>query len=316
MSFLVAVSMVFGVYYLMDKHPDFIEEFDFTRYKDITTDKIKNINPFNNTSHSNRNINELLDRIVSSRDKSSQNKTNNNDIELKEMIQDLNKKIDNLNDKVTTEKNNLKTDTKTQDEDSTQKIFEVIGKSPIYKVDSFNSIAITFDVISGSKNPSEILDMLRKRKIQLTIFIDPGWAIRFPKIVNQMIYDGHEIGLFTDKKNSDITQKSILNDSNLILTNYSSNTKPLFRFGSLEITNTNIQNIEEAKYRLILWSFDVNQFTNSGNDILKQLKTASTPGSIIRFDMNKKLNIDILPEYLRYLKDKNINAVKVSSLFE
>ncbi len=58
-------------------------------------------------------------------------------------------------------------------------------------------ISITFDGGMGSRQASEILDILKKRKIKTTIFLSGRFIRNNPDITRRIVADGHEVGNHT-----------------------------------------------------------------------------------------------------------------------
>jgi len=58
-------------------------------------------------------------------------------------------------------------------------------------------ISITFDGGMGSRQASEILDILKKRKIKTTIFLSGRFIRNNPGITRRIVADGHEVGNHT-----------------------------------------------------------------------------------------------------------------------
>lgn len=56
------------------------------------------------------------------------------------------------------------------------------------------SIALTFDGGSNNNGSAKILNILRENNIRCTIFLTGAFLRKYPKLVKQMIADGHEIG--------------------------------------------------------------------------------------------------------------------------
>jgi peptidoglycan/xylan/chitin deacetylase (PgdA/CDA1 family) len=62
-----------------------------------------------------------------------------------------------------------------------------------FKGDS-NSIALTFDGGSSDNGTEKILNILRENEMRCTIFLAGDFLKNYPKLVKQMVLDGHEIG--------------------------------------------------------------------------------------------------------------------------
>lgn len=58
-------------------------------------------------------------------------------------------------------------------------------------------LAITFDGGSNSRAATEILDILRAKKITCTIFLTGEFILNYPEITRQIFKDGHEVGNHT-----------------------------------------------------------------------------------------------------------------------
>ncbi|MBN1541620.1 polysaccharide deacetylase family protein [candidate division KSB1 bacterium] len=59
------------------------------------------------------------------------------------------------------------------------------------------TIALTFDGGSGNGAAEAILDILREKEVQCTLFLTGAFMRRYPDLVKRMVKDGHEIGNHT-----------------------------------------------------------------------------------------------------------------------
>ena len=68
--------------------------------------------------------------------------------------------------------------------------YQEISRGPVDK----KEISLTFDGGSEATEAKLILNELRKRRIQTTIFVTGQFIKKFPHIMRQMVRDGHEVG--------------------------------------------------------------------------------------------------------------------------
>ena len=63
--------------------------------------------------------------------------------------------------------------------------------------DSGQTIAVTFDGNASSNGTADLLDLLRKLDLEITLFLTGGFIDRYPTLVRRAVLAGHEVGNHT-----------------------------------------------------------------------------------------------------------------------
>jgi len=63
--------------------------------------------------------------------------------------------------------------------------------------DSGQTIAVTFDGNASSNGTADLLDLLRKLDLEITLFVTGGFIDRYPTLVRRAVLAGHEVGNHT-----------------------------------------------------------------------------------------------------------------------
>jgi hypothetical protein len=148
---------------------------------------------------------------------------------------------------------------------------------------------------------------LKNRDIHSTFFIEKDWAKKYLSSIDQILYDGNEIG-YLDLKETELLYDETFDS--IFIANFATSTKPFYRSyktNELEL----IPILEKNGTKLILWSLNGDDYKSNLNEI----EEITSAGDIIRFDCSDIRMIDFLPDYILYLKENNLNPVKVSELF-
>ncbi|MCI9626600.1 MAG: polysaccharide deacetylase family protein [Clostridia bacterium] len=137
------------------------------------------------------------------------------------------------------------------------------GKAvPIYSVDTTDKkVALTFDAAWGDSDTQQLIDILGKYNVKVSIFVVGGWADRYPESVKAFHAAGHEIlnhsdshlhfnGLSAEEIASDVQncEKKIQS-----LTGESKN---LFRAPYGEYNDTVVKSARDAGFEVIQWDVE------------------------------------------------------------
>ena len=151
---------------------------------------------------------------------------------------------------------------------------------------SLKVIALTFDDGPLKDTTPEILGILKEKGVKATFFVVGERVERFPKLVQQEIEDGHEVGTHTyshpnlTKLRRNQLQEELDKTEKAILTVAPKPT--LFRPPGGSYNNNIIKLARDSGYLTILWSIDTQDWRSPPvgdivNSVLKDVK----PGSII-----------------------------------
>jgi peptidoglycan/xylan/chitin deacetylase (PgdA/CDA1 family) len=175
---------------------------------------------------------------------------------------------------------------------------------------SGSSIHLTFDDGPHPEITPYVLGLLKHHQQKATFFLIGENAIKYPEVVSQILSDGHSIGNHTQHhlKYHKNPLKAYLKDIDLCDENIPQTS--LFRPPYGRIGLKGIRALKNR--RIIMWTllsgdFDTNLNINKAMHHLKKIRS----GDIIVFhDSEKALPQlkQILPDFLGYLKDKNVNS--------
>jgi polysaccharide deacetylase family sporulation protein PdaB len=147
-------------------------------------------------------------------------------------------------------------------------------------------VALTFDDGPLNNTTPEILGILKEKNVKATFFVVGERVKRFPKLVQQEIEDGHEVGTHTyshpnlTKLRKNQLEEELNNTEEAILAVAPKPT--LFRPPGGSYNDTIIKLTRDKGYLTILWSIDTLDWRSPPvgdivNSVLKNIK----PGSII-----------------------------------
>jgi len=321
-SFLLAV-ILFITFLLINNETEYIPKiYDFLfadneneelidNFTEVFIDEGQEIKLLENTD-------DILDKIVENReyDENIEGNIKEKDVEVEknidEILKKILKKIDSLEEQL--KENN--TEENFKEESEVLKRFNNLPDSPIYLSENIkNKIALTFNLIEGKINTGIVLDILRKRDIKVDVFIDPDFAFLNSELISQIIYDGHNIACFYESSLDDLAIKKVLSNDDDFFENFGIFTKPLIRTNSLEFSSYKLEEFNSNKYKLIFWNIDANNISDIEEITIKKLKQETISGSIVNFDLNSEETINILPEYIRWLRERGFEIVKLEELF-
>jgi peptidoglycan/xylan/chitin deacetylase (PgdA/CDA1 family) len=187
-------------------------------------------------------------------------------------------------------------------------------------------IALTFDAGGTGETIPSILNTLRERHINITMFITGKFAEQYPDGVKQMVADGNELGNHTYSHfdsltlNDDQLAEELAHTEQIIQGLTGVSTKPYWRppYGS---RNNHILNVAVSQgYRSIFWTLD-------SLDSVGQPKTpdfifnrvTNTPGvnldgAIILQHFGSEASAEALPREIDRLQQMGLQIVTISQL--
>jgi len=184
-------------------------------------------------------------------------------------------------------------------------IIRIRGIGITKKMKEKSGIALTFDNGPNAKYTIQLLDLLKKYGIQATFFVVGRKVVQNPEIIKRMHREGHTIGIhhfnhisswilspFHLSKQLRMTEKVINECTNERVSLY----RP--PWGHFNIFTPMLS----KRFKIIMWShiFGDWKVENCKHTLLDQLRTATTPGSILLLhDCGETMGADEnAPEYM------------------
>lgn len=178
-------------------------------------------------------------------------------------------------------------------------------------------VALTFDDGPNPASTNKILATLKKEKVPATFFILGQQAKEYPKVVNQIYKDGHELGnhSYTHpdlSKLSDTKIKAEIDLTNKYIQAASGQMPTVFRppYGAKNERVTSL-----AKLPTILWTVDTLDWQNhSTKNILANLNAEKSMYSIILMHDIHMTSAEALPYVIKQLKKDRYTFVTASEM--
>lgn len=184
-------------------------------------------------------------------------------------------------------------------------------------------IAITFDDGPCSENTSKILDTLKRNKVKATFFCIGERVEVYTSVLKRIDQEGHEIGNHTWSHSpffdlySTTKVRAELSKTADLLHNITGKEHHLFRppYG---VTNPHIGNaINSLNLQSVGWSvrsFDT--VAKNKETLLKKITSKIKAGDILLLHDTKKVTVEALEELIISIKEKGLEMVTVSELFD
>jgi peptidoglycan/xylan/chitin deacetylase (PgdA/CDA1 family) len=178
-------------------------------------------------------------------------------------------------------------------------------------------VALTFDDCPLEPYTSMILDILKENNVKATFFIIGERAIKYPRVVNKMIIDGHSIGNhgYTDRRpallGDDNVEEEIIKTQD-ILEDITGRRPGIFRLPS-GIPRRDIKNvINEENLRIIFADVVVlNEREKAFDEIVMNIRKKVDSGSIILLHGDHIGVVNALDDLILELKKYNLKFVKL-----
>ena len=182
-----------------------------------------------------------------------------------------------------------------------------------------NSIALTFDAGASDRAFVSIMDILKKHKLRITVFVTGEFASKFPQHIKRLIQDGHEIGnhsyshpYFTQISDQEIKDE-ILKTEETLNSLGAANPRPLFRYPYGSRNHHTHELIQELGYKSIMWSLDTIDWRDGAPEIKNRLYKAKA-GDIILAHLGDVETAKVLDEVLKHYKKNNLKVLSISEL--
>ncbi|MEQ1751295.1 MAG: polysaccharide deacetylase family protein [Prosthecobacter sp.] len=182
-------------------------------------------------------------------------------------------------------------------------------------------LAMTFDDGPHPSLTPKLLDILKERNIKCTFFVIGKNAKMYPKIIQRILAEGHEIGNHTWThcsltSRSDAQIRSELQQSEDALVAVANYRPHLIRppYGAI---NTRVKQMmfSEFGYSTIMWSVDPQDWRRPGVSVVtSRLVNGARPGSIMLAHDIHPPTIQAMPSMFDQLLAKGFQFVTVSQL--
>lgn len=200
------------------------------------------------------------------------------------------------------------------------------SKDILWHIDTKDKmIALTFDDGPSPTFTPQILDILQKNDAKGTFFLIAKEAVKYPQIVQRMVYDGNEVAnhtyhhIYLRGYSKDQVKKEVLLAENAIFRASRVNTK-LFRPPGGYYNENIVSALRELGYLLVIWSWEQQpkDWANPGTGtIIKRVTTNVNSGNIIVFHDrggNRVQTVQALQPIIRELKRRGFRLVTISEM--
>lgn len=200
-----------------------------------------------------------------------------------------------------------------------------IHKNTVWRGNPYlKEISITFDDGPRPVYTPMVLDILNKDSIKATFFIIGKRAMIYPYFVRDIVANGHTIGNHTvnhlnltllpyNKK-----EEEILNAQDIIY-GITGERCRYFRPPGGDYDEEVEEILQKNSILLVLWTRKLGDYLIPPKDdglLLKKAEQEVIPGGIIVFHIGVRSTVDILPEFLSYVKRQGYKVVPLEKLIK
>lgn len=182
------------------------------------------------------------------------------------------------------------------------------------------AVSLTFDDAPFEPHTSAILRTLDTYHIRATFFIVGKHARTWPRALNAILANGHEVGNHTEMHRP-LTglKKSVIETEILSLQAYLETSRGIrprfFRPPEGKINLETLAILEDAGMDLVFWDVDPKDWMPKGFfPIARNIADRVRPGSILLLHTLSPQTLDMLPVLIEYLKTANYQIVPLSEL--
>ena len=182
-------------------------------------------------------------------------------------------------------------------------------------------IALTFDDGPSPEHTPKILSILKDYNVEAAFFCIGNRLKGNENIVLQTINEGHIIG---NHSNSHHFFFDLYSSSKMLMDMQEMDTelklitglKPLLFRPPYGVTNPNLKRaIIKGNYIPIGWNVrSMDTVANDKDKLFKKITECMKPGAIYLFHDTISVTVDILPDFLKYVKDKGYEIVRLDKL--
>ncbi|MEG6615710.1 polysaccharide deacetylase family protein [Peptococcaceae bacterium 1198_IL3148] len=194
--------------------------------------------------------------------------------------------------------------------------------APIYQgSDTKKEIALTVNVYWGEEYLPQMLKIMQANDIKATFFIGGQWAEKYPELLKEISYQGHEIGShgYSHPHPDHLTKDGNLREikkSESIITQITGKPINLFAPPYGERGKAVLAACEEANYQCILWSVDTIDWQRPAPEVITQRVTQKAHNGAIVLMHPTAPTVKALPEMIKELKQNGYKFVKVSEMIQ
>ncbi len=194
-------------------------------------------------------------------------------------------------------------------------------KLPIYSVQTKEKkIAITFDAAWSAEDTKELIEILKKHGVKITVFAVGEWVTRNPEAVKSFYENGHEIGnhsathpAFSKLSREEIRQEIV--DCNKEIEKITGAKPRILRAPSGDYDNKSVEVTESLGMKIIQWDVDSLDYKGlSVDEIYSRITDRVQNGSIVLFHNGVENTPEALDKILTKLKNDGYEFVTVSEL--
>ncbi len=185
---------------------------------------------------------------------------------------------------------------------------------------SKKQVAITFDDGPHPAYTPKLLDILKNNGAKATFFLVGEMAEKAPDLVKREIAEGHNVGNHTYHH---VNLTKIPNESvaveikacGKVLQSITGKTPHLFRPPGGDYDKDVAEMAAALGYTMILWTDDPGDYASPGAKVIEtRLLDRINNGGIILIHDGVQETVDILPQLLKYLKDKGFETVTIDEM--
>lgn len=183
-------------------------------------------------------------------------------------------------------------------------------------------IALTFNISWGENKVHDILKKLKEEDVQATFFVSGEWAERHPDLLDEIVDDGHELGMLGYRYKSYLDQDIHQVEKDLVYA------KEIFgKLGYEDITLLRppnghfdkeiIELAERLSFKVIHWSVNPDDWKNPGTDeIVDRVMGETSNGDIVLLHASDsaKQTKKALETIIPGLRGKNLKMISISEM--
>lgn len=202
-------------------------------------------------------------------------------------------------------------------------VFSTNGTAALTKGNKDNTtVALTFNISWGENKVHDILEILRKKDIQATFFVSGEWAERHPDLLDEIVDDGHELGMLGYRYKSYLDQDIQQVEKDLlyareIFSKLGHEDIKLLRPPNGHFNKEIIELAEQMNFEVIHWSVNPDDWKNPGTDeIIERVMRETSNGDIVLLHASDsaKQTKKALETIIPGLAGKKLKAVTISEI--